>query len=1088
MNSSNIDRTDHNPEDEIKTKILVDNTSQGIFKYLTDIENQRDTYSHRWAYELIQNALDSSRGDKKLEIDFSLEGNFLRFAHNGRPFKKEEVAHLIYHGSTKRETDLGKFGTGFLVTHLLSKEVKVSGFRDDGKKFNFGLDRNGSSADEIAEKTETSWRDYVNSLSEGTSSNGATAEYEYHLDGLSTQSANVGIEKLKEFAAFILAFNDRIESVKIITNGNNITFRTRSISQPDRNILYEIDETDEVKETTTHQLLKSSNDDVELILGVRSKQDGTFEILDHEKIPKLFVGLPMIGTTNFPSPCIINSTKLEPNEERDNVYLGKESTANIQNNKDIINKAFNKFPEIFDFLVTHKSTGFENILRLPAQSESSRYDLDWLSDVEKSLIDKVGCLQVVKNESGGSIKPNESVFPIEDELNKEDLEKFWKILHGISFYKDKLPSEATYQIWISVVRSWEAFGLHIPQNIIMNVEKLSEHFAKCRSLKEFGLSLSEPSRGNEFLQDFYSLLKGKFQGLLEKNILINQNDNFVSRRIIFSDSGIDERLKDISKGFGQDLRDHLLRNDVPDFIRDLISPKTKEEVLDSLKTQVSSFKSDNNEYIEANVEFFAWLLDSGQFESLEGFPLVSQNKTAIKLTKVDPDIRPLAPTEFWGENGIQFSDIFQDELVVSSIYSNRVPETQKWITLAKLHFLRMKPIYTLSKELNGDDLEKFCVLDDDLEELANHEFSVSVKLSNIAHFNIENKGIYDTIRRSREKARRFIDFIFQYVLERDSLWHVPVEVTCKCGNTHQILASTWLCKLKQLSWIPTSRNHSEPPSSQNLAKLIGDDPRLLEMCKKPLPAEFLRTLGISYVEMLMSITSKDGKVRAEIEHSIGVLFDTFRSNPANLSLMAQFAGKDPELFLKEVKKSFSNQELVRRNKETGTLVERLLKYIMEREGLKLTRTGIGSDYSVENDFFEEDSEVILKVEKEGKVMQYLEIKSTHENLAKITPTQAKKAAEEGEKFVLAVVKLDTEPTEERVEKSVKFIYGIGSLVKKSLEAIASVIESEEIITKENNEIKIEWKSGQIRFIVGEAIWSKGKTFEEYISSLKLFGG
>lgn len=995
---------------------------------------------------------------------------------------------MIYHGSTKRETDLGKFGTGFLVTHLLSKEVTVTGFRDDGKKFNFVLDRNGSSADDITNKTETSWREYINSLSEETSSNVATADYEYHLDDLSTQSANVGIEKLKEFAAFILAFNDRIELVKIITNENNITFRINAISQLDRYSLYEIHETNEVNETTTHQLLKSSIDNVELLFKVRYKKDGTFEILDHEKIPKLFVGLPMIGTTNFPSPCIINSTKLEPNEERDNIYLGKDSTANIQNNKDIIYKAFKEVPEIFDFLVAHHSTGFENILRLMTQSESSKYDQDWLSGVEKGLIDSVARLHVVKNESGVLIKPNESVFPIEDDLDKKDLEIIWKILHGISSYKDNLPSEATYQTWISVVRSWEAFGLQVPQVFKMDVEKLSEHFTTCGSIKEFALGLSEPERASEFLEDFYTLLKGKFQELLEKNILINQNDNFISRKTAFSDSNIDEHLKDISKGLGQDLRDHLLRNDVPDHIRVLVTPKTTDEVLHSLKIQVSSFDSGKDEYIDANIEFFAWLLDFGQLELIEGFPLESQKKTVIKLTKVDADIRPLAPKEFWGENGAQFSDVFQDELVVSSKYSKRIPEIEKWEPLVNSHFLRDNPIYKLKKNLKGDDLEKYCVPIDDMDEHAEHEFIDSVKLSNIAHFNIENKGIQDTVRRSKEKARRFINFIFQYVLERDSSWHTPIMVKCKCGKTHQILPSTWFSKLKQLSWIPTSRNHSEPPSSQNLAKLIENDQQLLEMCKKPLPAEFLRSLGISYVEMLMSITSKDSKERAEIEHSIGVLFDTFRFDPANLNLMAQFAGKDPKLFLREVEKSLSNQELVRRNKETGTLVENLLKSILEKEGLKLTRTGIGSDYSVENDFFEEDSEVILKVEKEGKVLQYLEIKSTHENLAKITPTQAKKASDEGEKFVLAVVKLDTEITEEKVKESVKFIYGVGSLVKKSLDAISSVIKLEEEIAKESNGIKIEWESGQIRFIVGEALRSKGKTFEEYISSLKLIGG
>ena len=129
------------------------------------------------------------------------------------------------------------------------------------------------------------------------------------------------------------------------------------------------------------------------------------------------------------------------------------------------------------------------------------------------------------------------------------------------------------------------------------------------------------------------LLKGKFQELLEKNILINQNDNFISRKTAFSDSNIDEHLKDISKGLGQDLRDHLLRNDVPDHIRVLVTPKTTDEVLHSLKIQVSSFDSGKDEYIDANIEFFAWLLDFGQLELIEGFPLESQNQSTLDFMK-----------------------------------------------------------------------------------------------------------------------------------------------------------------------------------------------------------------------------------------------------------------------------------------------------------------------------------------------------------------------------------------------------------------------------------------------------------------------
>jgi|GEM_PF-4923072 len=60
-----------NEEEKVKTEALIDNTAQGIFNYLKEIENKREIYEKRWIWELLQNALDAAPQDRKFEL---LEG------------------------------------------------------------------------------------------------------------------------------------------------------------------------------------------------------------------------------------------------------------------------------------------------------------------------------------------------------------------------------------------------------------------------------------------------------------------------------------------------------------------------------------------------------------------------------------------------------------------------------------------------------------------------------------------------------------------------------------------------------------------------------------------------------------------------------------------------------------------------------------------------------------------------------------------------------------------------------------------------------------------------------------------------------
>ena len=88
-----------------------------------------DISSRRWIFELLQNAKDIAEKEVKIEIEF--DKNYLEFRHNGKPFLIENIVYLIEQISSKeRAKELnknvkttGKFGTGFITTHLLSKKV-----------------------------------------------------------------------------------------------------------------------------------------------------------------------------------------------------------------------------------------------------------------------------------------------------------------------------------------------------------------------------------------------------------------------------------------------------------------------------------------------------------------------------------------------------------------------------------------------------------------------------------------------------------------------------------------------------------------------------------------------------------------------------------------------------------------------------------------------------------------------------------------------------------------------------------------------------------------------------------------------------
>ena len=103
--------------------------ADSVYRDIVARENEREDYEKRWFWELLQNAKDSVEENQSIKVKIEITDDQISFLHTGSPFELDDILSLIIQGSSKnnKEGKTGKFGTGFITTYLLSKEVCITG-------------------------------------------------------------------------------------------------------------------------------------------------------------------------------------------------------------------------------------------------------------------------------------------------------------------------------------------------------------------------------------------------------------------------------------------------------------------------------------------------------------------------------------------------------------------------------------------------------------------------------------------------------------------------------------------------------------------------------------------------------------------------------------------------------------------------------------------------------------------------------------------------------------------------------------------------------------------------------------------------
>ena len=401
-----------------------------------------------------------------------------------------QIAHLIYHGSTKVEDPgtLGQYGSGFLTTHLLSPEIDVSGQLNDGRTFALRLKREVGSVKELSDSMEQAWNDFNNSLSDESTSGNFTTRFRYPIAAKAVDTVKMGLEALKQCAPLVMVFNQEFSSIHLKSVGEAIPYKVNEKSKLPQNGLREI--TVDENGNENHRVYVLTERAQTSITVPLEATDDNRTCLPLNDTPGLFLGFPLVGTENFSFPAVINSLEFTPTEDRDGVYLGQSKDKANLGNQQVIEQACELLIDLIRFAA---SSGWRNIYALaniPPVREQKWLNPDWLrKNLKERLI-------------------SEARLPLAETAT--DVESLWDLLDGWKEVRDTLPRRNEAAGWSHAIKSWDEPSLFPEvidgQGLALLVDAKTHKNDECGTVQDIQELLQEDISAIEWLDQLHDFL------------------------------------------------------------------------------------------------------------------------------------------------------------------------------------------------------------------------------------------------------------------------------------------------------------------------------------------------------------------------------------------------------------------------------------------------------------------------------------------------------------------------------------------------------------------------------------------------------
>jgi hypothetical protein len=562
-------------------------TADKIRQILSKVLETPTQSSKRWVWELMQNAKDIPNRFGEVSIKIELSENSLKFSHNGNPFSLKNVMGLIQQVSSKDSTNsneevTGKFGTGFISTHLLSREIYVSGFvlhNGIHRKFDITLDRNGDSSEDLIPKIETALEHISqiennqffpieNNYEANRSEQSFDTSFEYKLlSDKSKKWANDGIDDLVNTLPQTLVNLKKIKKVTVINKGVEDVYKKNEIWERDKVYAYTVD----ISNQESKKFLSYGKNEITLAIEVNNFTPIT--LVEHfGQQPNLFRDFPLIGSEKFHFPYILNGHTFNPTEDRDSIVLhSEESKESIENRKSIEN-AISVSQEFTKWLIVNNAVNRHicAFTRRPElKSTWEDFSKNWYSKIQTEWRKQIIELPLFETEKGDIIELKKAIIP-EDGDSKEFKEEFYAISKPV-FSSNRIPKKDKHFDWLKILgpksdkEQRENWGINLSKNA-EDLALIISAFEDKEGLLN-NTEIVDIKELNLWLNSLYSyLIKTQQTDLLSKYALIpNQYGIFRKINELHSEdrqNPIPDELLDVLDKLGKHWRTDLIDREI----------------------------------------------------------------------------------------------------------------------------------------------------------------------------------------------------------------------------------------------------------------------------------------------------------------------------------------------------------------------------------------------------------------------------------------------------------------------------------------------------------------------------------------------
>ena len=562
-------------ETEIEKKLSI--PAKRLMEKLEPIPSKSEFLKYRWFWELVQNASDFN---DKVDIIVEETENQLIFKHNGQPFKLVDVENLITPDSDKDDNEIdkdyiGRFGSGFISTHVLSSSIDIKGIAKDKYKdnvyhqFNFNLDR--SNYDNKLK--------LIDSIKESEKQFKSNHQVEAHIPGtfetsftynLTKGLANInpkeiskfGVDNAKKVLPFVLTFLPKLNSIKFITNYNSrieSTFfqKKRDVSKGILNVGVI------VNDTTQEEIVIHYAEHESTTVAVQIKDNLVMEYPENMSV--LFLVLPMIGSEKFPFPVIINSNKFKPESERNAINI---SNVDLDNRVILKNGVF-AFNKLLLSLSEDKIGNLYHLVKIKSDQIKALQNSEWYQEnIEKEFKKTLENIELINcNGLYQSYLNLKIPFIPENKTESKDIE-FYDIVCDL--IKNQVPNRAEYPFWLKNI------DFTIFKKVPFRLEAAVKIVEETKSIGSLSKLLDKsPIDTTNWLARFINYIILNENGLLTRYSIIpnkSPEGRFLNRDVdIFVDNGVDVNLIEIyNKMKNQDYNDILLNDSINQKVSNLL--------------------------------------------------------------------------------------------------------------------------------------------------------------------------------------------------------------------------------------------------------------------------------------------------------------------------------------------------------------------------------------------------------------------------------------------------------------------------------------------------------------------------------------